>query len=215
MKPICWIMITLSLLLLSEAARAEHTGPYVGAFLGGNLLMDTKASDDLGNINLSYNPALQGSVVVGWDLKPDSSLGNGRIELEYARRSNSLDQAEFVEGKAPGNGDLTVDSLLLNCIGVFRTESRWSPYLLIGLGASRIDASDLKVTGRQLTTDTATEFSYQLGGGVDYTLTNTLSLDLGYRFLGTTPPKFTEPNGLKLKTNYLSHSVILGLRVGF
>ena len=104
---------------------------------------------------------------------------------------------EFVEGKATGDGDLTVDSLLLNFIGVIRNETRWSPYILIGIGAARIDASGLRVSGQPLSTDTVTEFAYQLGGGVDYALTDSLSLDLGYRFFGTPSPKFTEADGNK------------------
>ena len=201
--------------LLCGPVRAQHTGPYVGASLGGNVLADTKASDDLGSFNLSFDSALQGSVDFGWDLKPNSPLGEGRIELEYARRSNPLDHVEFVEGKVNGNGSLTVDSLMINCIELIRNESRWSPYVLIGIGAARIDASGLKVTGQPLSNDTATVFAYQLGGGVDYTLNDSLSLDLGYRFFGSTPPKFTEVNGLKFQTDYFSHSVILGLRMGF
>ncbi len=217
MKPIFRIMTALCLsLLFCGQARAQHVGPYVGAFLGGNILTDAKASDDLGSFNLSYNPALQGSAVFGWDVGPGNPLGGeGRVELEYTRRSNPLDHAEFVEGRAAGDGDLTVDSLLLNFMAVARTETRWSPYLLIGIGAARMDASGLKVSGQPLSNDTAAVFAYQVGGGVDYALTDSLSLDLGYRFFGTTPPKFTEPNGRKFDTDYFNHSVDLGFRLGF
>jgi opacity protein-like surface antigen len=217
LKPIFRIMIALSLALLfcGPVGAAQHTGPYVGAFFGGNIMPDSSASDSVGNFNLSFNPGLQGSVAVGWDLAENNPLGKGRVELEYARRSNSLDRVEFVEGKVTGNGDLKADSLLLNFIGVIRSGSRWSPYILIGVGAARIDASDLKVAGQPLSTDTATTFAYQVGCGIDYALTDSLSLDLGYRFFGTPPPKFTEANGDKFTTDYLSHSIILGLRVGF
>lgn len=217
MKPIFRIMTALFLLLLfCGSAWARHTGPYVGAFLGGNILMDAKASDDQGSFNLSYNPGLQGSAVLGWDVGPGNPLGgDGRVELEYTRRSNPLDHAEFVEGKAAGGGDLTVDSLLCNFMAVARTETRWSPYLLIGIGAARMDASGLTVSGTPLSTDTATVFAYQVGGGVDYALTEAVSLDLGYRFFGTTPPRFTEPNWQKFDTQYFSHSVVLGFRLGF
>ncbi|WP_129128207.1 outer membrane beta-barrel protein [Geomonas oryzae] len=216
MKRIFLMMIALSLsLLICGPVRAQHIGPYVGANFGVNLLMDAKATDELGNFNMSYSPALQWSAVVGWDLKPNSSVGEGRVELEYTRRSNSLDSVEFVEGKVSGGGDLTADSLLLNCIGMIRDESSWSPYILIGLGAARLDASGLKVSGQPLSTDTTTVFAYQLGTGVDYALTDALSLDFGYRFFGTTAPTFTEPGGQRFKTDYFSHSVDVGLRVGF
>ncbi len=209
-------MIALCLsLLFCGPALAQHTGPYFGASLGGNILTDAKASEDLESFNLKYEPALQGSVVLGWDLKPNNILGEGRVELEYARRSNPLDQVDFAEGKAEGGGDLTVDSLLFNFIGVVRDNSNWSPYAVIGLGAALIDASGLKVSGQPLSNDKATVFAYQLGAGVDYALTESLALDLGYRFFSTTKPEFTEPNGHRFVTDYRSHSVMLGLRVGF
>jgi opacity protein-like surface antigen len=218
MKPICRALIALCLTLLcSGPARAQqHLGPYVGAYLGGNLPTDAKATDDLGSFNLSYGPAGQWDLVLGWDLGPDNPLGGeGRVELEYARRSNPLDQAEFVEGKAKGHGELTVDSLLLNFIGALHNGSRWSPNVVIGIGAARMDAAGLKVSGQPLSNDTATVLAYQLGAGVDYALSDALSFDLGYRFFGTTPPKFTETNGHKFDTRYLSQSVVLGLRLGF
>ncbi len=216
MKPICRIMITLCLpLLFCDPVWAQHTGPYVGAFLGGNALADAKSSDDQGSFNLKFKPALQGSFVLGWDLAANNPVGEGRLELEYSRRSNPLDQVRFAEGTFKGNGDMTVDSLLLNCIGVFRNRSPWAPYVVIGLGAARMEASGLQVTGHPLSNDKATVFAYQLGTGVDYTLTDYLSFDLGYRFFSSTQPRFTEANGRKFETDYFSHSVILGLRLGF
>ncbi len=216
-KPIfrTMILMCLPLLFCGPVRAAQHTGPYVGAFLGGNILPDSSASDNLGSFNLSFNPGWQGSFAAGWDLKANNPLGQGRMELEYTHRSNSLDRVEFREGKVAGDGDMTADSLLLNFIGVVRSESRWSPYLLIGIGAARIDASGLKVAGQPLATDTATTFAYQVGCGVDYALTDSLGLDLGYRFFGTPPPKFTEANGSKFTADYISHSIVLGLRVGF
>jgi opacity protein-like surface antigen len=216
MKRTCQIMIALCLsLLLCGTARAEHTGPYVGAFLGGNALMTAKSSDDQGSFSLKFDPGLQGSAVFGWDFEPGNPVGEGRIELEYTRRSNSLDQVKFVEGSFKGDGSLTADSLLVNFFGVFHGERRWSPYVGLGIGAARIEASGLKVTGQPLANSSAVVFAYQLGTGIDYALTDKLSLDLGYRFFSSTPPKFTEANGKKFEMDYFNHSVVLGLRLGF
>jgi opacity protein-like surface antigen len=215
MNTFCRTLIALSLpLLFCGPALAQHSGPYVGAFIGGNLLADSQNTDNLGTINLFYKPALQGSVVLGWDLEPNTPLGEGRVELEYSRRSNPLDKAEFVEGKFKASGDLTVDSLLVNSFGVFRSNSRLAPYVGVGVGAARMEAS-LKVTGQPLASGTATVFAYQLGAGVDISMTRSLSLDIGYRFFGTTSPRFTEADGQKLRTDYLSNSLMLGLRYGF
>jgi len=216
MKRTIQIIIALFLpVLLCGQVNAQHSGPYVGAFIGGNALMKAKSSDDQGNFSLTFDPALQGSAVLGWDLAPGSSAGEGRIELEYSRRSNPLDKVKFAEGSFAGGGNLTAESLLLNCYGVFHDKTLWAPYLGIGAGAVRIKASDLTVAGQPLSNDSDVVFAYQVGTGIDITLTDHLSLDLGYRLFGSTRPKFTEVNGRKFYMDYLSHSAVFGLRVGF
>ena len=216
MKRISPILLTLCLsLLFCSQARAQHYGPYVGAFFGGELLMPAESSDDLGNFKLTFNPGLQGSGVAGWDFAPGNPVGQGRIELEYTRRSTPLDKVTFAGGSYKGAGNLTADSLLLNFFGVLRDKSPWSQYAGVGFGSARMAASDLKVTGQPLASGSSVVFAYQLGVGVDYAVTDYLNLDLGYRFFGSTSPKFTEADGRKFEMDYYSHNVVLGMRVGF
>jgi opacity protein-like surface antigen len=158
---------------------------------------------------------MQGSAVAGWDFAPDNPVGEGRIELEYTRRSNRLNQVKFVEGSFKGGGSIIADSLLVNFFGVYRDKSPWSPYAGVGLGAARMEASDLKVTGQPMASGSSVVFAGQLGAGIDFALTDRLSFDLGYRFFGSTKPKFTDVNGHKFNMDYFSHNVILGLRFGF
>jgi opacity protein-like surface antigen len=187
----------------------------VGAFLGGNALMNSQSSDSQGDFGLKFAPALQGSAVCGWDFETGNPVGEGRIELEYSRRSNPLDQVKFVEGSFKAGGKVTADSLLVNFFGAFHDNSRWSPYVGAGIGAARVEASDLQVTGQPLGNGSAFVLAYQLGAGIEYALTNRLGIDLGYRFFGTTRPRFTEANGSGFGMDYVSHSAVLGLRVGF
>jgi len=208
------IALSLSLLFCGQA-WAEHKGPYVGAFVGGNALMTAESTDNQGNFSLKFKPALLGSAVVGWDFEPGNIVGEGRIELEYSRRSNTLDQVKFAEGSFSGGGSVKADSLLINFWGVFHDGKFWAPYAGVGIGAARMEASSLQVTGEPLGSGTTTVLAYQLGTGIDFTLNKYLSLDLGYRFFGSTKPKFTEANGQKFSMDYYSHNVMLGLRVGF
>lgn len=216
MKTIYRLLIALCLSLqLCGPVMAQHEGPYLGASFGGHMLSDAKSIDGQGTFNLKYKHGLQGSIVAGWELKPNNPVGEGRIELEYARRSSPLDTVEFVEGDFKGNGSMTVDSLLLNCIGVNRGNSHWGQYVVIGFGAAHFDASGLKVSGTPLSNDSDNVFAYQLGGGIDVALSESLTLDIGYRFFNSIKPQFTERNGDRFETNYLNHSVIFGLRMGF
>ncbi len=216
MKRTCQIIIALCLpLLLCGPVMAQHSGPYVGAFIGGNALMTAEGADDLGSFSLRFKQALQGSAVAGWDFEPGNPVGEGRVEVEYTRRSNPLDQVKFVEGNFKGGGSVSADSLLLNFFGVLHDKSRWSPYAGGGIGAARINSSGLKVTGQPMSTGSTVVFAYQLGGGIDVALTDYLNLDLGYRYFSSSRPRFTEVNGHKFEMNYISHNAILGLRAGF
>jgi opacity protein-like surface antigen len=216
MKRTCRTIIAICLpLLLCSPVMAQHSGPYVGAFLGENVLMDAKSSDDLGDFRLTFNPALLGSAVIGWDLEPGNPVGEGRVELEYTRRSNPLDQVKFAEGSFKGGGKVTADSLLINFFAVVRDYGRWSPYAGVGIGAARIEASDLTVTGQPMGNGSVVVFAYQLGAGIDVALTDHLNLDLGYRLFSSSRPKFTEASGHKFEMDYINHSAVLGLRVGF
>jgi len=194
---------------------AQNYGPYLGIFVGGQLLAPAESEDSLGTFNLEYKSAPSGSVVLGWDLEPGSRIGEGRIELEYTRRSNRLDEAEFAEGKVKGAGDLTVNSLLFNTYGVYRSASLLTPYLGAGIGVAQITAENLTVTDQPLVDDDALILAYQVGTGVEIELTDSLILDLGYRFFSGTKAKFTEANGDEFKTEYFSHSAMLGLRLAF
>jgi opacity protein-like surface antigen len=200
---------------LSSSLWAQSPGPYLGVFVGGQFLAPAESEDSLGRFNLEYQPAPSGSVVLGWELEPGSNIGEGRVELEYTRRSNRLDQAEFSDGKVTADGDLTADSLLVNAFGVYRSKSVWTPYLGAGLGIARITATDLTVTGQPLTDDDALVFAYQFGVGTDIAITDSLTLDLGYRLFSTTKAKLKEAGGEEFKTEYLSHSAMVGLRLSF
>jgi opacity protein-like surface antigen len=218
MKQIYQLTLSLCLLvLLSGTALAQHAGPYIGAFAGGDNVRDAKGTDDLGTFTLKFDqaPALQWSAVLGWDFERGNPVGEGRIELEYTRRSNQLEQVKFAEGDAKGGGEMKADALLINFFGVAHDNSRFSPYVGAGVGAVRLEAANLTVNGYPMSNDSVVSFVYQLGAGLDIALNNHLNLDLGYRYLNSPRPRFTEANGRKFKMEYASHSALLGLRVGF
>jgi opacity protein-like surface antigen len=177
--------------------------------------MDAKSSDSAGLFKFTFTPNMQGSAVLGWEFAPGNPVGTGRVELEYTRRSNQLDKVKFVEGSFGGDGDVTADSLMINFFGIYPDNKRWVPYYGVGVGAARIEASSVKVSGQPLATGSDTVLAYQLGIGVDYLLSKYLTLDLGYRFFNSIRPELTESNGQKFKMDYLSHSLVFGLRVGF
>ncbi len=209
------LVIAMILLLFVGTVSAHASGPYVGLYAGGNVPGSSTAHDTAGDFGLSFTPAVQGSAVLGWNLEPGSSVGEGRIELEYSHRSNRLDKVTFVEGTVAGGGELTSDSLLFNCFAVSREPGSYHPYLGVGAGAARVVAANLTVSRQPFSNDSSIVFAYQAGIGIDISLTKHLTLDLGYRFFATTPVRFTEVGGRVLAMEYTSHAAVLGIKAGF
>lgn len=203
------------LLALGTPAMAQHVGPYVGGYAGGNMIIPASGNDDKGTFNLTLKPAVQFGGVLGWDLPPDNPVGEGRVELEYTRRGNTLDKVGFKSGEVKADGTISMDSLLLNCFYVYHDKTILAPYFGVGLGVARITADNLRVPGAPLGSGKSTVFAYQLGLGVDVALNEKVTLDLGYRFLGTSSPEFVEAGGTKFKTELFNQSVLLGVRLGF
>ncbi len=209
------ILTFMTILLFTGTAVAQSPGPYAGLFAGGNVPGSSTASDGGGDFGISFTPSIQGSAVLGWNLEPGSSVGEGRVELEYSHRSNRLDRVTFVEGSVAGGGELTSDSLLFNCFAVSREEGQYHPYLGVGAGVARVVAANLTVSGQPFSNDSSIVFAYQAGIGLDINLTDRLTLDLGYRFFATSPVRFTEASGQILEMGYASHAAVIGIKAGF
>lgn len=205
--------LLLVLLLLCPGVSAAEV--YLGLGYGQNRVTDANARDDLGSFTLKFKPAAVQSVALGWRLAESSESGHGRIELEYAQRSNPLNRAVLADGSFAAGGSLAIESLLVNSYGVERIDENSFFYLGLGLGAARVKAQSLTVTGQPLSDSSATAFAYQLGTGFDYTLGDHLTLDLGYRFFATTRPRLREADGRAWRCEYSSHSAMLGLRILF
>jgi opacity protein-like surface antigen len=209
------ILLLVSGLLLPTRAWCLHQGPYLQGALGFHLPDTAEGKDSEGSFNLEFNGGLQGAVAVGYDLDPRDNLGDGRVELEWSYRKVGLDQVEFAEGKVPGDGDLTVQSLMLNIFGIYRNGTTWVPYYGGGVGAALVSAANLRASGQPLTDDDDTVFAYQFGLGLGYVFSDYVTLDLGYRFFDLASAQLTEADGRSFDLKYHGHSALLGLRVGF
>ena len=119
------------------------------------------------------------------------------------------------------------------------TDSDWTPYVGAGLGLIRIDQGDLdydegKLASAVLTalgqqgqlppgfvpkpsaTDTA--FAYQLGAGVGYALSETTTLNIGYRFQtlnGLTFTGMSQAASVRAETDLRVHFLEIGIRYRF
>ncbi len=201
------------LVLVATGARAEEPGFYLGVNAGGNFVagaMENRSSP--GDFNFEYQPGYLASLALGYRLGADSIIGEGRVELELGYRTNPLDRIEFSDGKFDADGDATVVSLMLNAFGEYPGDGPLIPYLGVGIGAATLSLSGFELAGSPVIDDSATVFAYQLAVGVDYPLSESLVLDLGYRFFGTSDAELTDALGVAVKSEYQAHGLQVGLR---
>jgi opacity protein-like surface antigen len=96
-----------------------------------------------------------------------------------------------------------------------------TPYVGGGIGFAALHLTDThdNFTGDRLyREDDATVFAYQAGAGLDIALNRRVSLDLGYRYFGTSKAEFDSNNQLNSSTaemRYESHNMAVGVKFKF
>jgi|GEM_PF-928058 len=136
---------------------------------------------------------------------------NVRAEVEVAYRTANMDKGTFHGYENGLDGSLSTVSTLLNGYYDIPTNSIIRPYVGAGIGYSRVSIDAGTILGYQVWQhDTDGVFSYQASAGIGIKATPRLSVDLGYRYLGSQKFQFDTIDG-----TFNSHSLVLGLRYRF
>lgn len=210
----CRIVFAAITVLLAGTGSGVAQNYYAGAYGGANFGhdADTTFSSVPGvTFAASTNVGYALGAFVGYD------LGNGfRVEGELSYRRNGLDELSSGGSSTQMLGDVSTLALLANGIYGFGTAgSAWSPYVGAGLGVARFSFIDAAPVGSPPESNDDTVFAYQLIAGLGYGLSPTLSLFADYRLFGTSDPKFTQPSGTVVDTEYLSSAVLIGFSSSF
>jgi OOP family OmpA-OmpF porin len=205
--------------LLAHAQSAAQTanGPYIGIEGGLNWELPQNYRVD-GTIidRLHFDRSWAAGLIGGY------SFANGlRPELEVDRRRNALSyDNEF--GAASGHDNAT--SAMANLWYDFKARSGLlsvlHPYLGGGAGAMRSWYGAPMLGPDAVASDYATEFAYQVGGGVGFDLTRNLTLSLDYRRLWALRGSFhdtfaTLPPDESLHQRYVADTALLSVRYTF
>ncbi|MGB7061766.1 MAG: outer membrane beta-barrel protein [Candidatus Zixiibacteriota bacterium] len=157
---------------------------------------------------------------------------NLRLEGQVGYRSSKIDDIEVTYmnvvgiGVEGGSGDITSLSFMVNTWYDFYDRGRWLPYFGGGIGAAQVSLKDFSIgthpslpnppiTQRLLVDDEDWQFAYQAGAGLGYALSESFTVDLGYRYFASLKPKFTDAGANELKADYVHHSVQLAMTYKF
>ena len=221
-----------------SAASAQDQGYYGELGFGYTFANDENDFEDTGS-------AVPYSFVTDYDLDESLNiygafgkyLNNGlRAELELATRTQEIDELPgdglgFVGFPGGGNlGDVTVNTLMVNVFKDFYNESRFTPYVGVGVGAAyfRPEASNSSIVTAPATGpgqpylivmgDKDFASAAQALAGVTVDLTPTVDVDLGYRYLVTDSFEYGAAiNGpvTPIEAGYRAQELTAGLRWNF
>ena len=171
------------------------------------------------------------------DIKSDSDTGLAfagafgfrlnkmfRVEGEISYMDNDADSltitnpGAFAGLRTQADGDVTTLNFMANGYVDFDlgdvSGGKIRPFLMGGLGVSKVDA-DISSNNVQIVNDTDTVFAYQAGAGLAYQATDTVAVDLSYRYFGTADPNLDDAAGNSFDSEYGNHIVMLGIRKEF
>jgi opacity protein-like surface antigen len=192
--------------------------PYVGVTLGSALTSVSKLTDASASLKTDFDPGPMAGLTAG--IAFDSELGWNidrlRAEVEVGYRSNDLVRMKNNQGqRANMKGKVSVVDVMLNGYlentSLLAEEVPLKLFLTAGAGTAMASISSIDFQGNTIVKSASdTQLAYQGGAGLGYELTKRITLDMSYRYLGTTKFKFGGINA-----EYGSHNILLGARYAF
>jgi opacity protein-like surface antigen len=211
----------LCLSLINIGAKAQT---YLSLFGGTNIAFDGDISDKflIAGTLITADGTLELDKGVTAGATVGKKFGNFSTEIELSYRSNDLDTFT-VETLGALGGSLAVNLGNLDIDGALEARSAmanvWfhvpagkiNPYVGGGIGISQITFDVDSIAGTTSTYDESdTVLAYQAGAGLIYPLSQTMKIDLGYRFFGANNPVFDD--GIdEVEIEYQNHSLMLRL----
>ena len=199
MKNLLFCLLTFA--VIGSGISTSFAGTYISGNLGAVIVNDSDLDDGVDTGEFSYDTGFGFVAALGTSLQNDI-----RVEAELGYRNNDLDEIKVDGfGSADIDGDVTTTSLMGNAYYDISTEGSFSPYIGAGLGYANVEG-DLDDFGDE----DDNVFAYQLILGGSFASSETLSVDLQYRYFATDDPDFDG-----LDSEYSSHNIMIGLRNNF
>jgi len=179
----------------------------------GMQLLDEISNDGNGVYDQEWDPGFILSSAIGTKLEDGF-----RVEGELIYANSSLKQ---ISGSWNGSnyntervqGDISTVALMGNVLYDFPSNSRLIPYGMAGLGMTLISLNDLVASNMAMANDMDVVAALQVGAGFTFDLDRRTKIELGYRYLETQNPEFSDSTGTPYESVFASHQFLLGARV--
>lgn len=201
------MFVVACMVLTASAASAEDGKTYFGFNAGVFMPTDSEITDNVGDkADIEYDAGFTLGAFGGYE------FGNGlRLEGELAYKQADMDKIKVGSLNGDIKSEASVFSVMANVFYDFKNKSIVTPYIGGGIGIATVYVDDASVNGTTVwNNDDDTVFAYQVGAGVGFNVSSRVTLDLGYRYFGTSDVKFE-----MAKAEFASHNVLGGVRFKF
>ena len=195
-------------------AQALEVSPYAALrgswdFTRNNVVQDMFGSSE----KVKFNDGTWGAhVALG------AKYGAFRLETEYNTGKDA--HKKIFDGEIKMN--LRTESILVNAYWDINTCSRFTPYVSAGAGLAKLNVRAKVPVDDFVQKGNPSNFAWQVGAGVSYAATDSIDVDLGYRYVDTGAArimKMYESGGQgyreSVKINTARHELYAGLRYNF
>jgi outer membrane immunogenic protein len=208
----------LTFVVIGSGVSAAFADTYISGNLGAVILNDSDINGGPvdGKFTFDVGPgfliAIGSSVETGGRMStqnagPTSDKDHARLELELGYRKNDIDKIKINGfGSDNADGDFSSISLMGNLLYDFSMQSGFTPY--IGLGAG---VANVKVDSDDANSENDTVAAGQFIFGASYDASESLKVDIQYRYFATDNPEFDDGVDAEYRTNNL----MIGLRHTF
>lgn len=211
-KTLLSLLVLASVALPAVASAASlRPGPYVSGFIGVTIpqTVDATSFDGLGGVfqdRIEFDPGVNIGGAAGFD------FGAARFEGEISYKDlpiKSVTSGGVSDRVLEGSVDTT--AFMANVFIDLHNDTPITPYLGGGVGFAALHMNDTySVTTDYYAPDDQVVFAYQAGGGLEVALNRQLSLDLAYRYFGTSKASF-----INTEFEVATHNATVGLRFKF
>ena len=193
-------------LLLFTVSSTTHAQDL---YFSGNVGLAIPSDSDLDYPGLPGNPEVESDNGLALALAAGYDFGNTRLECELTYQENDLDQAGYAGNDYDLCGDTSSFALLVNGYYDFVNQSRFTPFLSAGVGVAEVKVRDGEVNGTAITDidDEDRVMAFQFSAGVGIAVSETLTVDVKYRYFGTEDAEIEDAD-----IEYWSSNFYLGLR---
>ncbi|WP_029005686.1 outer membrane protein [Azorhizobium doebereinerae] len=146
-----------------------------------------------------------------------AGAGVGYRFLPWLRGDLTVDYAGAISATRPaGTADLSTGSMMANLYWDMFTFGNLTPYVGAGVGFGMAHFKFSPYFGPSRWGETDVGLAWNVSAGIGWTLTEHLTLDVGYRYAAMGSPSFSGPTGQPFSLDdMVTHQARIGLRYTF